>query len=116
MNGITILSTVHEQFPLIKLILVYVSISGISMLAVSLFLLLYHDGLYFDTKCEIMFIVGIFLTLVFLPIGGAINNVKYVYAVMNSDTPIKEISGKYEIMDVDGDLYKLKIIEAEEDD
>lgn len=34
--------------------------------------------------------------------------------ILSTVTPIKEIPGKYEIMDIDKDLYKLRIIEKEE--
>lgn len=113
MKGINILSTIHTQTTGIKDGIIFVLIISCIFLAISFCSLIFEK----DTSgVNIVVIIISLLTCIMLGIAvRLIDDEKYFYATIDPGTSINEVLDNYEIMDTDGDLYKLKIIEKEED-
>ena len=113
MNGITILSTIHTQMPGIKGSIIFTLIAACIFLAISFCSWIFEED---TSKVNIVVLIISLLTCIMLGIAvRCIDDEKYFYATIDPGTSINEVLEKYEIMDIDGDLYKLKIIEKEED-
>ena len=113
MEGITILSTVHTQTTGIENSAIFVLIVSCIFLAISFCSLIFEK----DTS-TVNIVVLIISLLICIMLGIAvrlIDDEKYFYATIDPGISISEVLNNYEIMDTDGDLYKLKIIEKEED-
>lgn len=113
MKGITILSTVHTQTSGIKGSVTFTLVAACIFLAISFCSLIFEK----DTSTANIVVLIISL-LICIMLGIAVRNIddeKYVYATIEPGTSINEVLDSYEIIDTDGDLYKLKIIEKEED-
>ena len=113
MEGITILSTIHTQATGIKGSVIFTLIAACIFLAISFCSLIFEK----DTSgVNIVVLIISLLTCIMLGIAvRIIDDDKYVYATIEPGTSINEVLDSYEIMDTDGDLYKLKIIENKED-
>lgn len=113
MNGITILSTIHTQTPDIKGGIIFTLIAASIFLAISFCSLIFEKD---TSEVNIVVLIISLLTCIMLGIAvRLIDDEKYLYATIDPGTSINEVLDSYEIMDTDGDLYKLKIIEKEED-
>lgn len=112
MDGITILSTVHTQTPGI------IDSITFSLIVACIFLAICFCSLIFEkdtsTVNSVVLVISL-LTCIVLGIAvRLIDDEKYVYATIDPDTSINEVLDSYEVMEIDGDLYKLKIIEKED--
>jgi hypothetical protein len=110
MNGITILSTIHTQMPQIKGSMLFILVVGCIVLSVALVSMLREqcsDGI------GIVLLVALIVCLVSATAVRFIEDDRYIYATIKPGTSINEVINNYEIIDIDKDLYKLKIIEKE---
>jgi len=111
MKGITILSTIHTRMPQIKGSMIFILVLGCIVLSVALVEMLrgqFSDGI------GIVLLVAFAVCLVSALAVRFIEDDRYVYATIKPGTSINEVMNDYEIIDIDKDLYKLKIIEKEE--
>jgi len=112
MNSITILSTIHTQMPGIKGIALFLLISCSVLLAISFYYLVCKDD--HDTIFLVTFAILLIVCIVSFVAVMCIDDEQYVYAAIEPGTSINEVLEKYEVIEIDGDLYKLKIIEEKE--
>ena len=112
MNSITILSTIHTQMPGIKGIALFLLVSCSVLLAIS-FCYLVCKGDHV-TIFLVTFAICLIICIASSLAVTCIDDEQYVYATIEPDTSINEVLENYEVIEIDGDLYKLKIIEEKE--
>lgn len=111
MNGITILSTIHTRMPQIKGSMLLILAVGCIVFSVALVEML---GEQCSDGTGIVLLVALVVCFVSAMAVRFIEDDRYVYATIKPGTSINEVMNDYEIIDIDKDLYKLKIIEKEE--